>query len=129
MMKPPHRRQFLHLAMGAVAVPAIARAQTYPARPVRIVVGFPAGGSNDLYARLIGQFLSERVGQQFIVENRTGAGGSIATGSVATAPPDGYTLLLTAHSDAFNTALYDNLTFDYVRDLAAISGLAKGWQF
>jgi hypothetical protein len=84
-MKPLHRRQFLHLAAGVV-------------RPV-------AGGSNDLYARLIGQFLSERIGQQFVVENRTGAGGSIATGSVAAAPPDGYTLLLTAHSDAFNTAL------------------------
>jgi tripartite-type tricarboxylate transporter receptor subunit TctC len=125
-MKLPHRRQFLHLATGVVALPAIARAQTYPFRPVRLVVGFAAGGSNDLYARLIGQFLSERVGQQFVVENRTGAGGSIATGSVAAAPPDGYTLLLTSTSDAFNTALYDNLTFDYVRDLAPISGLAKG---
>ncbi len=120
------RRQFLHLAAGAVALPAIARAQTYPARPVRIVVGFAAGGSNDLYARLIGQFLSERVGQQFIIENRTGAGGSIATGSVAAAPPDGYTLLLTSSADAWNTALYDNLTFDYVRDIVPVSGLAKG---
>lgn len=120
------RRRFLQLTAGVVALPAVARAQAYPARPVRIVVGFPPGGSNDLYARLIGQFLSERLGQQFIVENRSGAGGSIATGSVATAAPDGYTLLLTSSADAWNTALYDNLTFDYVRDIAPISGLAKG---
>jgi tripartite-type tricarboxylate transporter receptor subunit TctC len=91
-MKPPHRRQFLHLAVGVVALPAIARAQTYPARPVRIVVGFPAGGSNDLYAGLIEQFLSERLGQQFIVENRTGAGGSItSSASSSSSSPSGNT--------------------------------------
>ena len=123
------RRVFLRLAASAVAFPAlprVARAQAYPARFVRLVCGFPPGGSNDLYARLIGQSLSERLGQQFIVENRTGAAGSIATGSVAIAPRDGYTLLLTSGADAWNTALYDNLSFDYVRDIAPISGLAKG---
>jgi tripartite-type tricarboxylate transporter receptor subunit TctC len=87
---------------------------------------FLPGGSFDLYARLIGQFLSERLGQQFFVENRASAGGSIATGSVTTAAPDGYTLLLTGANDAWNTALYDNLTFDYLRDIAPISGIAKG---
>jgi tripartite-type tricarboxylate transporter receptor subunit TctC len=123
------RRVFLRLAAGAVAFPAlprVARAQGYPARFVRLVCGFPPGGSNDLYARLIGQSLSERLGQQFIVENRPGAAGSIATGSVAIAPRDSYTLLLTSGADAWNTALYDNLSFDYVRDIAPISGLAKG---
>jgi tripartite-type tricarboxylate transporter receptor subunit TctC len=125
------RREFLRLLVVAgtfafPALPRVARAQAYPARPVRLVCGFPPGGSNDLYARLIGQSLSERLRAQFIVENRTGAAGSIATGSVAIAPPDGYTLLLTSAADAWNTALYDNLSFDYVRDLAPISGLAKG---
>jgi tripartite-type tricarboxylate transporter receptor subunit TctC len=123
------RRDFLYSAVGAIAVsalPRVARAQGYPTRPVRLVCGFPPGGSNDLYARLIGQSLSERMGAQFVIENRTGAAGSIATGSVATSPPDGYTLLLTSSADAWNTALYDNLTFDYVRDIVPISGLAKG---
>jgi tripartite-type tricarboxylate transporter receptor subunit TctC len=123
------RRAFLRLATGAIALPAltrVGRAQSYPTRFVRLVCGFPPGGSNDLYARLIGQSLSERLGQQIIVENRTGAAGSIATGSVAIAPRDGYTLLLTSSTDAWNTALYDNLSFDYVRDIAPISGLAKG---
>ena len=123
------RRVFLCLAAGATAcsvLPRVVRAQAYPARFVRLVCGFPPGGSNDLYARLIGQSLSERLGQQFVVENRTGAAGSIATGSVAIAPRDGYTLLLTSSADAWNTALYDNLSFDYVRDIAPISGVAKG---
>jgi tripartite-type tricarboxylate transporter receptor subunit TctC len=121
------RRAFLRLATGALALPAlprVARAQAYPARFVRLVCGFPPGGSNDLYARLIGQSLSERLGQQVVVENRTGAGGSIASGSVATASRDGYTLLLTSSTDAWNTALYDNLSFDYVRDIAPVSGSA-----
>jgi tripartite-type tricarboxylate transporter receptor subunit TctC len=123
------RRVFFRLAAGAIAFPAlrnVARAQAYPARFVRLVCGFPPGGSNDLYARLIGQSLSERLGQQVVVENRTGAAGSIATGSVAIAPRDGYTLLLTSAADAWNTSLYDNLSFDYVRDIAPISGLAIG---
>jgi tripartite-type tricarboxylate transporter receptor subunit TctC len=123
------RRVFLRLAAGAIAFPAlrnVARAQAYPARFVRLVCGFPPGGSNDLYARLIGQSVSERLGQQVVVENRTGAAGSIATGSVAIAPRDGYTLLLTSAADAWNTSLYDNLSFDYVRDIAPISGLAIG---
>lgn len=123
------RRVFLRSAACAIALPAfprVARAQTYPTRFVRLVCGFPPGGSNDLYARLIGQSLSERLGQQIVVENRTGAAGSIATGSVAIAPRDGYTLLLTSSADAWNTALYDNLSFDYVRDIVPISGLAIG---
>src|SRR5208283_4272777 len=97
MMKLPHRRQFLHLAAGAVALPAvsrIARAQAYPTRPVRIIVGFPPGGVNDITARLMGQALSERLGQNFLVENRPGASGSIGTEVVGRATPDGYTLLL-----------------------------------
>src|ERR1700676_541289 len=104
MMKLPHRRQFLHLAAGAAALPAVSRiawAQAYPTRPVRIVVGFPAGGSNDLYGRLIAQWLSERLGQQFVVENRAGAGGNIGTEAVAHAAPDGYTLLVATSGDAW----------------------------
>ena len=123
------RRRFLYLVSGAVVLPAvshIARAQNYPTRPVRIVVGFPPGGSNDLYARLIGQWLTEHFGGQFIVENRTGAGGNVATDSVTRAAPDGYTLLLTSSVDAWNTALYDNLKFDYLRDIAPVASLALG---
>src|SRR5438045_259937 len=115
-MKPPHRRNFLRLAAGAAALPAatrIAWAQTYPARPVRILVGFPPAGSSDITARLIGQWLSERLGQQFIIENRPGAGGNLATEAVAKAPPDGYTLLLTSSGDAWNATLYGNLKFNY----------------
>ena len=96
-MKLPHRRQFLHLAAGAAVLPAFSRsagAQSYPARPVRLIVGFPAGGPNDFHARLIGQWLSERLGQQFIVENRPGAGGNNGTEAVVRATADGYTLLL-----------------------------------
>src|SRR6266542_1727923 len=110
-MKPP-RRKFLRLAVGAAALPVvsrIARAQTYPSRPVRIIVGFPAGGSADFHARLIGQWLSERLGQQFVVENRPGAGGNIGTEAVVRAPADGYTLLLAATFNAINATLYDKL--------------------
>jgi tripartite-type tricarboxylate transporter receptor subunit TctC len=114
-MKLP-RRNFLHLAAGAAALPAlswIARAQAYPSRPVRIIVGFPAGGGADIVARLIGQWLSERLGQQFIIENRPGAGTNIATEAVVNAPPDGYTLLVATSVNAINATLYDNLSFKF----------------
>jgi tripartite-type tricarboxylate transporter receptor subunit TctC len=126
-MKLP-RRQFLQLAAGAATLPAasrIAAAQTYPTRPVRIMFGFPPGGINDTYARLIAQWLSERLGQQFIVENRPGAGGTIAAESLARAAPDGYTLLLTTSADAWNATLYDSPKFNYVRDVAAVAPIAR----
>jgi tripartite-type tricarboxylate transporter receptor subunit TctC len=121
------RRNFLHLAAGAAALPAasrIARAQAYPARPVRIIVGQAAGSGSDTAARLIGQFLSERLGQQFVIENRPGAAGNIATEAVVRSPPDGYTLLLLNSSNTINATLYDRLNFDFIRDIAPISGLA-----
>jgi tripartite-type tricarboxylate transporter receptor subunit TctC len=123
------RRRFLHLAAGAAAVPVasrIANAQAYPTRPVRIVSGFPPGGVNDLYARLIGQWLSERLGQQFIVENRSGAGGTIAVDAVVRAAPDGYTLLLATSADAWNATLYDNLKYNFMRDMAAVATVSRG---
>jgi tripartite-type tricarboxylate transporter receptor subunit TctC len=126
-MKLP-RRKFLHLAAGAAALPAmsrIARAQTYPTRPVRIVSGFPPGGVNDTYARLIGQWLSERLGQQFIVENRPGAGGNIAAESVVRAAPDGYTLLVATSADTWNATLYDNLKFNFIRDIAPVATISR----
>ena len=125
MMKFP-RRQFLQLAAGAAAVPALSRiagAQTYPARPVRIIVGLAAGGAPDIVARLMGQWLSERLGQQFIVENRPGAASNIATEVVVRAAADGYTLLLAIASNAINTTLYDNLSFNFIRDIAPVAGL------
>jgi len=121
------RRRFLGLAAGAAALPAIsgiATAQAYPAKPVRIISGFPPGGVNDTYARLTGQWLSERLGQSFIIENRAGAGGTIAVDTVVRALPDGYTLLLTATNDAYNTSLYPDLKYDYARDIALIAGIA-----
>lgn len=124
-----HRRTFLQLAAGATtlsAVPRFAWGQSYPSRPVRIISGFPPGGINDTYARLIGQWLSERLGQQFIVENRPGAGGNIAAETMVRAAPDGYTLLLTTSADAWNTTLYDNLKFNYVRDIAPVAPIAVG---
>ena len=126
-MKLP-RRKFLHLAAGAAALPAASRfagAQSYPVRPVRIMSGFPPGGVNDTYARLIAQWLSERLGQQFIVENRPGAGGTIAAELLVRAAPDGYTLLLTTSADAWNATLYDSLKFNYVRDVAAVAPIAR----
>jgi tripartite-type tricarboxylate transporter receptor subunit TctC len=117
------RRTFLHLALGAAAVPAVsgtARAQAYPSRPVRIIVGFPAGGATDIQARLMGQWLSDRLGQQFIVENRAGASGNIGTEAVAKAPADGYTLLQVVTPHAINAALYTNLNFDFMRDIAPV---------
>src|SRR5512133_3517239 len=127
-MKLP-RRRFLHLAAGAAALPAVsrfARAQDYPARPVRIVVGFPAGGGSDITARLMGQWLSERLGQPFVVENRPGAGTNIATEAVAKAAPDGYTLLLVSVANTVNATLYERLNFDFIRDIAPVAGLIRG---
>jgi tripartite-type tricarboxylate transporter receptor subunit TctC len=123
-MKLP-RRQLLHLAAGAAALPVvsqIARAQAYPTRPVRIVVGFPAGSTNDIFARLIGQWLSARLGQPFIIENRTGDGGNIGTAAVVNAPPDGYTLLQVASANAIAVTLYDNLNFNFIQDIAPVAG-------
>jgi tripartite-type tricarboxylate transporter receptor subunit TctC len=126
-MKLP-RRRFLHLAAGAAALPAasrIARAQTYPTRPVRIIVGFAAGGAFDIVARLMGQWLSDRLAQPFIVENRPGAGTNIATEAVVRARADGYTLLLGGAVNAVNATLYENLKFDFIRDIAPIGGIIR----
>ena len=126
-MKLP-RRQFLHLAAGAAALPtlsSIARAQAYPSRPVRIVVAFAAGGTTDIVARVIGQWLSERLGQQFIVENRPGGSGNIGTEAVVRASADGYTLLLAPPATATNTTLYDRLNFNFIRDIAPIAGIIR----
>jgi tripartite-type tricarboxylate transporter receptor subunit TctC len=128
-MKLPHRRQLLHLAAGAAALPAVSRiasAQAYPSRPVRLIVGFPAGGVLDLFARLIGQWLSERLGQPFIVENRAGAGGNLAAETVVKAPADGYTLLQIGAHNAWNVALYDNLSFNFIRDIAPVASIYRG---
>src|SRR5499426_3020498 len=127
-MKLPHRRQFLHLAAAAAALPAvsrIARAQAYPTRPVRWVVPAPAGGSLDIIARLMGQWLSERLGQQFVIENRSGAGTNIGTEAVVRAPPDGYTLLLVGAPNAMNATLYDKLNFSFIRDIAPVASVIR----
>jgi len=126
MMKLPHRRQFLHLIAGAAAVPAvsrIARAQDYPTRPVRIIVGFPPGGVADIVARLAAQILSERLGQPFVVENRPGAGGTIADQTAVSTPHDGYTLVLGGLHQAINVTLYDKLNF--IRDLTPVAGVIR----
>jgi tripartite-type tricarboxylate transporter receptor subunit TctC len=126
-MKLP-RRKFLHLAAGAAglsAISRIARAQTYPTRPVHIIVGFAPAGGTDIMARLIGPWLSERLGQQFVVENRPGAGTNIATEAVVNAPPDGYTLLLACLPNASNATLYDKLNFNFIRDIAPVAGIAR----
>jgi tripartite-type tricarboxylate transporter receptor subunit TctC len=122
------RHQFLYLAAGTAALPAvsrIARAQTYPSRPVRIIVGFAAGSAFDILARLIGQRLSERLGQPFIIENRPGAGGNIGTEAVVRARPDGYTFLIAGSPDAINATLYDKLNFNFIRDIAPVAGIAR----
>jgi len=126
-MKFP-RRKFLHLAAGAAALPAvsrIARAQTYPTRPVRVIVGYAAGGGPDIVARLMSEWLSERLRQQFIVENRTGAGTNLATDAVVRALPDGYTLLQVTASNAVNATLYDNLSFNFIRDIAPVASIDR----
>ena len=123
------RRRLLRLAAGAAALPVRSRlawAQTYPSRPVRIIVGFAAGGPNDILARVIGQWLSERLGQPFVTENRPGAGSNIATEAVVRAAPDGYMLLLVGTPNAINAALYDNLHFNFIRDIAPVAGLIRG---
>jgi tripartite-type tricarboxylate transporter receptor subunit TctC len=120
------RRRFLHLAAGAAALPAvsrIARAQTYPTRPVLIIAGFGAGGGIDRSARLMGQWLSERLGQPFVIENRPGANSNIATEAVVRAPADGYTLLLINPANAINATLYDKLNFNFIRDIAPVASL------
>src|SRR5262249_31947196 len=122
------RRRLLGLAAGAAALPAVSRlvrAQNYPARPVRLVVGVPPGGRFDIVARLIGQWLSERFGQQFIIENRPGAGTNIGTDVVAHAPADGYTLLLAGSPAAINATLYDNLNFNFIRDIAPVASIER----
>jgi tripartite-type tricarboxylate transporter receptor subunit TctC len=127
-MKLP-RRQFLHLAAGAAALPAMSRiagAQAYPTRPVRIVVGFAPGGAGDITVRLMGQWLSERLGQQFIIDNRPGAGSNIGTEVVVNAPPDGYTLLMVGAFNAINATLYDKLNFNFIRDIAPVASVIRG---
>jgi len=126
-MKLP-RRKFLHLAAGAAALPAVSRiawAQVYPTRPVRLIVGFAPGGGNDIVARLMGQWLSERLGQPFVIENRPGAGTNIATEVVVNAPPDGYTLLLAGIPNAFNASLFGKLNFNFIRDIAPVAGIIR----
>jgi tripartite-type tricarboxylate transporter receptor subunit TctC len=124
-MKLP-RRQFLHLAAGTAALPALSRvatAQAYPSRPVRLIVGFPAGGPTDITARVMAQWLSERLGQQVVVDNRAGAGSNIAADGVVNAPPDGYTLLLVGATNAINATLYEKLNF--IRDIAPVCGIIR----
>src|SRR6266550_1251180 len=126
-MKLP-RRNFLHLTAGAAALPAvsrIARAQAYPSRPVRWIVPFGPAGATDITARLIGQWLSERLGQQFVIENRPGAGGNIGTEAVVRAAPDGYTLGLFGTPSAINATLYDKLNFNFIRDIAPVAGIER----
>ena len=126
-MKLP-RRNFLHLAAGAAALPAVSRiawAQAYPSRPVRLIVGAPPGGGFDIVARLMGQWLSERLGQSFIIENRPGASSNIATEAVVRAPADGYTLLLLTAANAINTTMYEKLSFNLSRDIAAVASITR----
>ena len=123
------RRQFLRLAAGATALPAVshvAKAQSYPARPVRLIVGFPAGGAADIVARLMAQSLSERLGQQFVVENRPGAGTITASQAVAKAEPDGYTILLFSSSTFVGATLYEKLNFNFVNDIVPIASVTRG---
>jgi tripartite-type tricarboxylate transporter receptor subunit TctC len=127
-MKLLHRRAFLHLAAGAAALPVVsgnATAQAYPSRSVRIVVGFAAGGAPDILARLCGQWLSDRLGHPFVIENRTGAGGNVATEAVVHAPADGHTLLLTSLGNAVNATLFEKLNYNFLRDIAPVAGISR----
>src|SRR5262245_56124848 len=127
-MTLPHRRQFLHLAAGAAALPVVPRiawAQAYPTQPVRVIVGFPPGGTADIVARLMGQRLSERLGQPVVTENRPGAGGNIGTEAVVRAPADGYTLLLAATLNTINATLYDKLNYNFIRDIAPVACIIR----
>ena len=129
-MKLP-RRTFLHLAAGAATLSAmsrLARAQAYPSRPVRWIVGFAPGGGNDIVARLMGQWLSERLGQQFVIENRPGASGNVGTEAVVRADPDGYTLLVVDTAPTINATYYGKLNFDFIRDIAPVAGVASQTQ-
>jgi tripartite-type tricarboxylate transporter receptor subunit TctC len=122
------RRRFLHLAAAAAALPSVSRmatAQTYPTRPVRLIIGYPPGGSADITARLLGQWLSERLGQPFVIESRPGASTNIATEAVVRAPPDGYTLLLVAPANAINATLYEKLNFNFIGDIAPVAGIIR----
>jgi tripartite-type tricarboxylate transporter receptor subunit TctC len=126
-MKLP-RRNFLHLAAGAAALPAVSRiagAQAYPSRPVRIIVPFAPGGTFDIMARLIGQWLTEKLGQPFVIENRPGAGGNVGTESVVRAPADGYALLLVGTANAISAMLYEKLNFNFIRDIVPVAGIAR----
>ena len=126
-MKLP-RRNFLHLAAGAAALPAvsrIARAQAYPARPVHLIVPIAPAGAGDILARLMGQWLSERLGQQFIIDNRPGGGGNIGTEAVVRAPADGYTLLLVGSFNSVNATFYDKLNYNFIRDIAPVVGIIR----
>ncbi len=123
------RRQFLHLATGAAALPAVsgfAWAQAYPTRPVRLIVPVAPGGASDITARLIGQWLSEQLGQQFVIDNRPGGGTNIGTEAVVRAPADGYTLLMVGSYNASNATLYDKLNFNFIRDIAPVAGVFRG---
>src|SRR5262245_24314454 len=127
-MKLP-RRNFLHLAACAAALPAVSRvawAQAYPSRPVRVIIGFPAGTTADIIARLMGQWLSERLRQPFLIENRPGAASTIATEVVVRAPADGHTLLWITSANPINTAVYDKLNYDFLRDIVPVAGVSRG---
>src|SRR5436190_13542254 len=127
-MKLPHRRRFLRLAAGVATLPPLARlalAQAYPSRPVRLIVPFGSAGATDITARIIGQWLSERLGQQFVIENRPGAGSNVGTEAVVRSPADGYTLGLFGAPNAINMTLYEKLNFNFVRDIAPVAGLIR----